>query len=202
MVWSPLRSFGGSHKLPRKFYVNRRPLFGKSGAGTVETTLPFGNAYPLPTTSYLFGVCSNAGTVPTSGWCVGGKPTPCRLEGRVEGRVVMGAISRGALHSWVRTWSSRQGCWLSLFCASALPHASRWCQLLCDAAAGWLGRSKESLLSFYDHCSQAVKSRLTLVGSRPPKRCQLCHNSSDFQGPTPGSLIAATLPHVSDGRAF
>lgn len=48
MVWSYLHSFGGSHKLPRKFYVNRRPLFGKSGAGTVETTLPFGNAYPLP----------------------------------------------------------------------------------------------------------------------------------------------------------
>ncbi|KAF6327632.1 hypothetical protein mRhiFer1_008323 [Rhinolophus ferrumequinum] len=66
---------------------------------------PLGMLIPFPTTSYLFGVCSNAGTVPTSGWCVSGKPAPCTTEGRV----VMGALSRGALRSWVRNRSSRQG---------------------------------------------------------------------------------------------
>lgn len=45
---------------------------------------PAGNACPTPTTSYLFGVCSNAGTVPTASRCVGGKPAPCRTEGREE----------------------------------------------------------------------------------------------------------------------
>lgn len=39
IVYSPLRSFGGSDKLPRKFCVNKRLLLEESGAGTMETIL-------------------------------------------------------------------------------------------------------------------------------------------------------------------
>lgn len=88
MVYSPLHSFGGSDKLARKICVNKRVLFEESGAGIVETIILFGNALsPFPTTSYLFGVCSKAGTVLTAGCCVGGGPS------WQEGGTVTGAVT-------------------------------------------------------------------------------------------------------------
>lgn len=66
MVYSPLRSFGSSDKLLRKFCVNKCLLLEKSGTGTVETILPLREcSIPFPPTSYLFGVCWKAGTALT-----------------------------------------------------------------------------------------------------------------------------------------
>lgn len=129
MVYSLLSSFGGSDKLPRKFHVNKGLLLEKSGAGTVETMLPFGNALsPCPTTSCLCGVCLKAGTVLITGWGVGGQA--CSLQ---EGGWCLEQLPEKE-SAGMRTCPCRRGgasC-LPLF---PVPCASCLRQLLWDAAA-------------------------------------------------------------------
>lgn len=125
-------------------------LLGKSGAGTVGPQSPSGTLCPLPTTSYLFGVFSKAGTGLTTGWC-GGEPAVCRTEG------------------WWRGHPAKQ-VWTRSRLQAGLPAGPGW-RLLCA------GARVSALVALQREGSEGPKSffkvYVTVVtegGSRPPKR--------------------------------